>query len=132
MSERRTSLEQQRACFAWECISNVKGHPFAAEYARLAKSVPAQIQVSGLGQTLAFLRARGYDKGRPAGGGANGHYRLLEDVSEWVCRRLGLQQSGLLEWIIMEASTEGYRRATAEAMAFLIWLKRFAEAELGG
>ncbi|RMG70621.1 MAG: hypothetical protein D6711_16870, partial [Chloroflexi bacterium] len=37
----------------------------------------------------------------------------------------------ILKWIQQDASTEDYRRATAEAQAFLIWLKRFAEAELG-
>jgi len=37
----------------------------------------------------------------------------------------------LLYWIVNNAATDEYRRATAETMAFLTWLKRFAEAELG-
>jgi CRISPR-associated protein Cmr5 len=36
----------------------------------------------------------------------------------------------LLNWVV-EKDSVAYRRATAEALAFLNWLKRFAEAELG-
>jgi CRISPR-associated protein Cmr5 len=36
----------------------------------------------------------------------------------------------LLDWVIKDAMTNDYRRATAEAIAFLGWAKRFAEAEL--
>ncbi|MBK7917064.1 MAG: hypothetical protein IPJ94_12530 [Chloroflexi bacterium] len=36
-----------------------------------------------------------------------------------------------MKWIQEDTSTEDYRRATAETQAFLIWLKLFAEAELG-
>jgi len=43
---------------------------------------------------------------------------------------MGLDGKPLLEWIIKTATTEEYRRATSEAISFLIWLKRFAEAEL--
>jgi CRISPR-associated protein Cmr5 len=38
----------------------------------------------------------------------------------------------LLEWVVKDASTDQYRRATTEAIAFLSWVKRFSEAELGG
>jgi len=52
-------------------------------------------------------------------------------VSEWVLGQLHVQDAeGLLHWIMTTASTEDYRRATAEAMAFLVWLKRFSEAEI--
>ena len=30
-----------------------------------------------------------------------------------------------------DAGSDVYRRATAETLAYLVWLKRFAEAELG-
>jgi len=35
----------------------------------------------------------------------------------------------LLQWVL-ENDSVAYRRATTEALAFLTWLKRFAEAEL--
>ncbi|MGQ9532515.1 MAG: type III-B CRISPR module-associated protein Cmr5 [Desulfotomaculales bacterium] len=128
----RRSLEQERASFAWDCIERVKGKAYEKEYSGLAKAAPADIQANGLGQTLAFWRAKGWEKGKPKDGGANAHYQLLEHVSEWVGRRLGLKDIKLLDWTVRRATTEDYRRATAEAMAFLLWLRRFAEAELGG
>jgi len=42
----------------------------------------------------------------------------------------GQEQNDLRGWIAQTASVAEYRRATLEALAFLTWLKRFAEAEL--
>lgn len=137
MSEQR-SLEQQRAAAAWRCVGQVKSDNeqlgprdrYAKEYCGLAKSAPADIQASGLGQTLAFWRAKGYEKGQPKSNGANEHYQLLEHVSNWVGQRLGLQERNMVKWVAEHSTTDAYRRATLEAIAFLIWVKRFAEAEL--
>jgi CRISPR-associated protein Cmr5 len=121
-----------RAKAAWEAVKAAANKDCKKDYGRLAKSVPADIQANGLGQTLAFLRAKGSKDGKPKPEDA--HWLLQEDISSWVMARLGLPQhrKGLLGWITDQASTDDYRRATAEAMAFLVWLKRFAEAELGG
>ena len=43
---------------------------------------------------------------------------------------LGLQTENLVEWVSTSASVNDYRRTMVEAIAVLIWLKRFAEAEL--
>jgi len=133
MSQHR-SLEQERAKMAWECVSNVKGKDYEKEYRQLARSAPADIQSNGLGQTLAFFRARGFEKSKPKSNGQNAHYQLLEHISEWLRKQLGPDQKekNLVKWISTDANTNQYRRATAEAIAFLNWLKRFAEAELGG
>lgn len=119
---RQRSLEQERARAAWECVTAVKGQGYAGKYGQLARSAPADIQANGLGQTLAFWNAKGEDQ----------HRKLLNDVSTWVKGQIKFSETSLLEWVIKTADTDGYRRATAEAIAFLIWLKRFAEAELGG
>jgi len=125
---RQRSLEQQRAAKAWECVSSVKTSNYASKYGSLARSAPADIQANGLGQTLAFWRAKGYQKGKP---GNNEHSRLLLDVSEWVGGRLNVgEKNELLEWICKDADVSGFRHATTEAIAFLSWVKRFAEAEL--
>jgi len=141
---RQRSLEQERAKAAWEKIHAVvernehleEKRRFSKEYGSLAKSAPADIQASGLGQTLAFWRAKGYEKGQPKKNGDNAHYQLLTHLSAWLREQLKLSVSqdpqSVLEWIATQATTDEYRRATAEAIAFLIWLKRFAEAELGG
>jgi len=134
MSQQR-SLEQERAARAWTFVTQVRdnGKDYAKEYGSLAKSAPADIQSNGLGQTLAFWRAKGYDRGKPKANGANAHYQLLVHVSEWTRNQLKLSNSKeVLEWVAKDASTDQYRRATTEAIAFLSWVKRFAEAELGG
>ena len=121
-------LEQDRAREAWRCVQEVRSQKCASSYGSLARSAPADIQISGLGQTLAFWRAKGFEGGRPKG---NEHSYLLEHVSGWIRGRFALKGGqDLVEWIVNEADTGGYRRATAEAMAFLTWVKRFAEAEL--
>lgn len=123
---RQQSLEQKRAAAAWERVVYVRDHgqSYAKKYGQLAKSAPADIQANGLGQTLAFWRAKPKEEHSQA---------LFKDVSDWVKKQMGLStQKTLLEWIIQDARTDEYRRATAEAIAFLNWLKRFAEAELGG
>lgn len=117
---RRRSLEQERAKAAWECVLKAKGEPYAGKYGQLARSAPADIQANGLGQTLAFWNAKGEEH----------HCALFNDVSNWVKSQLRFNDETLLAWIINTADTDGYRRATAEAIAFLIWLRRFAEAEL--
>ncbi len=126
MSRQRT-LEQERAKAAWMNIAQVKGESYRKEYLSLVRSAPADIQISGLGQTLAFWRSKG----------KNEHETLYEHVSGWVMqqveKQLGKQnQQKLLAWISLEATSDQYRQATAETMSFLLWLKRFAEAELRG
>ncbi len=123
MSKQRT-LEQERAKAAWDRISAVKGKPYADKYGQLAKGAPAEIQANGLGQAVSFWRAKG--KREPE------HRDLYDDVSIWLKQKV-TGRDDLIGWIMDEKTTSSqYRRATAEAMAFLLWLKRFAEAELGG
>jgi CRISPR-associated protein Cmr5 len=116
------SLEQKRAAAAWNCIVEVRDHnpSYKGDYGALARNAPADIQTNGLGQTLAFWRAKGKDY----------HKKLYADVSAWMQTQIPESKPNLLEWIMQRASTGEYRRASAEAMAFLNWLKRFAEAEL--
>jgi CRISPR-associated protein Cmr5 len=122
MSQQR-SLEQKRAAQAWDCVTPVKNKNYKKDYLSLARSAPADIQANGLGQTLAFWRAKKKDE----------HNDLYQHVATWVKTQVRFTQpSDLLEWIMKQASTDEYRRATTEAIAFLSWVKRFAEAELEG
>ncbi len=126
MSQQQT-LEQQRAGKAWEAVTRAKGQSqsYQSKYQSLAGSAPTYIQTNGLGQTLAFWRAKGKHRA------TDEHEALYRDVSEWVRGQLKVTQPDLLEWVMGKASTDEYRRATTETVAFLNWLKRFAEAELG-
>ncbi len=119
-------MEQERAKAAWACVKEMLHDPTkAAGYGRAARSAPADIQVNGLGQTLAFWKAR-------AKKSSTAYYEdLLRHLSAWLHSRPGLNEGDLLDWVINTATTDQYRRATAEASAFLVWVKRFAEAEIG-
>jgi CRISPR-associated protein Cmr5 len=120
MSQQR-SLEQKRAAAAWIDVSAVKSQLYEAKYRTLVKGAMADIQTNGLGQTLAFWAAKKEDH----------HKTLLKHISVWVKSQLRIvSPNDLLPWVIQDATIDSYRRATSEAMAFLSWLKRFAEAEL--
>jgi CRISPR-associated protein Cmr5 len=126
MTQQRT-LEQQRAAYAWACVAAVKGMRYAADYGQLAREAALLVQLHGLGQTLAFLVSKRPDKP----GEVTAHLHLARDLSRWVSQQLlGTPRDDLREWIVRQASVAEYRRATLEALAFLAWLKRFAEAEL--
>jgi CRISPR-associated protein Cmr5 len=123
MSTRQT-VEQERARRAMECVIEVSKHEtWKGKYGSLARRAPADIQSNGLGQTLAFWKSKPKDKENAI---------LYDHVSTWVCERLNEWQGKdlLTQLIAANTTTADYRRATAEAQAFLIWLKRFAEAEL--
>ncbi len=121
MSKQRT-LEQERANAAWDRVSAAKRQSYAKKYGQLAKGAAAEIQVNGLGQVVSFWRAKHEVE----------HRALYTDVSNWLRRKV-TGHDDVMAWIVDEQTTSNqYRRATAEAIAFLTWLKRFAEAELGG
>lgn len=129
------SLEQKRAAFAWQKIQDSKRDlppKSQEEYSSLVKKAPADIQTNGLGQTIAFWRAKGFEKGEPKDGGKNPHAQLLYHLTEWLKSKdaLSLQTDNLVHWVSQTAKVDDYRRATSESIAILVWLKRFAEAEL--
>ncbi|MBW2118388.1 MAG: type III-B CRISPR module-associated protein Cmr5 [Deltaproteobacteria bacterium] len=150
----RKTTEQRRARQAWQDIIDVKNaasrvatsvHKEAktedegkseerieGEYKSLARSAPTYILVHGVGQLLAFLKAKGYEKGQPSTNKV--HAWLYQHISSWVCRELdwGHDADLLTKLIEEDATTSQYRRATIETLAYLEWLKRFAEAELRG
>ncbi|BBM69949.1 type III-B CRISPR module-associated protein Cmr5 [Rhodothermus marinus] len=129
------TLEQKRAERAWTCVQEVLSQAqnledpesFKKKYNSLARKVPMLVLTNGLGQTLAFLKAKG--KNDPA----NEHTVLFRHLSNWVVSQVApsptASNGDLLQWVL-ENDSVAYRRATTEALAFLTWLKRFAEAEL--
>ncbi len=123
----RQTLDQQRAQHAWTAVQDVAGRSedFKKKYGSLARRVPMLILTNGLGPTLAFLRSKG--KNDPH----DEHTVLAGHLSTWVLSQIasGTQNQTLLDWVLNHDSND-YRRATTEALAYLVWLKRFAEAEL--
>ena len=99
------------------------GDEWKEKYGSVVRKLPSYILTNGLGQTLAFLKAKG--KGEPG----NEHEILYQHIEEWLQRQLGINNN-LLDWLVNTATSQQYRLATMEALALLQWLKRFAEAEL--
>lgn len=114
MSESKPTPDQQRAKHAWEVVKKIKGQKDAKKFGGAAKKLPVRIMASGLGQSLAFLRAKDQT---PV---------LLETLGDWV---LGKRtQTALLEAVIT-GTTDSLRQHTVETLAYLQWLNRFCEAE---
>ena len=117
MASQQQTLEQKRAAQAWKDVQEAKSKQFKAKYGPLVKKLPSYILTNGLGQTLAFLLAKG--KNDPS----KEHTLLYQQISLWV------SQDDKLINKVMERDSTTYRNLTAETLAYLNWLKRFAEAE---
>lgn len=122
MKDNIRMIEQGRAAFAYrkakEGLSKSKDKDMYVSY---VKKIPMLIKANGLGQTLAFMKAKGKE-----------YKDIYDQIDEWLCQdqnaHLLADASGddLTEKIIsMDSSV--YRQVTTEILAFLNWLRRFAE-----
>lgn len=128
--------EQQRAQHALQSINQVqtKAKKFRDEYKSYAESLPANIVMNGLGQACAMLLAQA---GREKSSGKkkeSAHELLYKHLQDWLCQ--GEQavypaQTDLVEAVINHGQRE-YVRAQFESLAYLNWLKKFAQAYLAG
>jgi CRISPR-associated protein Cmr5 len=121
----RLTLEQQRAQDAWN-----RSEQYSEKHADFAKGLPALIMNSGLMQVLAFC----HEKGKKESG------RHCEDVARdlrmWLNQRFnGVARDPGLEMFmasLMNADARTYQHITAEAFAWLKWLRQMASARKGG
>lgn len=125
----RKTLEQKRAKSAWDEIQKIKGELFESEYASWAKKLPVLVLTNGLGQALAFLKSKSNGNSNTA----TAQRKLLEALNRWLLNPSTFKwednSSDVLQRIV-ESSSDTYRLATMEALAFLNWLRRFAEGYL--
>lgn len=121
------------------------------DYASLVKKLPAMIQTNGLGQTLAFLVAKaGIEKnkvkedksegllynqlqawlirGSEEESSSRGPYWRSEEEEKKEKERDKDEQAALLLYRVIHGDVWRYRQGTREALAFVTWLKSFAEA----
>lgn len=127
----RQTIEQQRAQAAWEAIEAVREasfnlkpkEQFHNDYGTQVRRLPAMIQVNGLASTMAFLKAKG--------GTGKDEKKEFTALYQQMSDRIAvyLLVSDDLMTLIREGSSDQYRRAAAEAIAFGNWLKRYVEAE---
>ncbi|HNI45981.1 MAG TPA: type III-B CRISPR module-associated protein Cmr5 [Chitinophagales bacterium] len=119
----RQKLEQGRAAFAFkQAADGYTQHK--KEYAQYAKKLPMMIKTNGLGAALAFL----YSKQKTWG-------TVLKHIEEWVSSTDNLKthliyketEGSNLVQKILHLDSNNYRIVTIEVLAYLNWLRRFAE-----
>ncbi len=134
------TLDQRRAAFALKAINSLEDVDRCQEYRAYARRLPSTVIRAGLGQALALELAQSASSNE----GAKYHANLLNHVSGWLVAADGwgarspyhsthLRAGGDFTNIdlikaIMAGSEADMIRAQVEVMAFLKWLKIFAEA----
>lgn len=115
----KPTLEQQRAQDAWEKCAGCN-----KDYVNAAKSLPALIMNSGLMQVLAFCHEKG---------GAN--EAVAQHLRLWLAKRFFKSPDrdpgfDVLMGILMKAQPADYQAITAEAFAWLRWMRQMAAARV--
>ncbi len=123
------TLDQRRASHAWNLVGNEAGKLSEAkrkEFGTQAKKLPMRILAAGLGQALAFLEAKDSaddkDKVTP-------QKVLLNGLANWIDQRRDSGGKPRLVARVIEGDADFLRFATAECLAYLQWVVRFADAE---
>ncbi|MBK8638164.1 MAG: type III-B CRISPR module-associated protein Cmr5 [Chromatiaceae bacterium] len=124
-AKNRLTLEQQRAQDAWtQCATYTK------EHVNVAKGLPALIMNSGLMQVLAFC----HEKGQKESGRHN--EAVASHLRHWLQRRFPqwIQSANFAPFMeaLMKAKPNDYQAITAEAFAWLRWMRQMAAARQGG
>ncbi len=119
----KPTLEQERAKDAWQ-----KSDGCCREYMNLAKALPALIMNSGLMQTMAFLHEK---HKKDDGKRQNPHGELAKHLRSWLSERFSGKVPADFEGFmkcLMDADPRTYQDVTAEAMAWLRWMRQMAAA----
>lgn len=117
------TLQQQRAQFALKCLEEVRPE-FRNDYASIAKRLPTMILHSGLGQALAYLKAKRNESKATS--------KLYDHVQLWLkaCPACPYGDAEDIILQLMSGSRQNYQKAQIESLQFLNWLRKFAEAFL--
>jgi len=124
-----SKLEKGRAEFAYRCVEKAieifkDNSKKQKEYKSYTRKIPTMILSNGLGQTLAFIKAKS-EKG-------NTYDLIYSQLTEYmksahtVRIQMPKEKNDFVEWVISCDSSK-YRYITQEILAFLNWLRRFAE-----
>jgi len=121
-------MQQQRAKFALDEVKKVatdQSINIQKEYKSYASALPFMIHANGLGQAAAFYRSKGEN---------DTHFLLYKLLSDWLTKEnqpfhqyKHKGNDALLEGITNE-NMSVYLVAQAEAMVFMDWVKKFANA----
>ena len=137
-----TPLDRKRAADALKAVIElVDQGDVAAGYKSYVKGAPAMVLTLGLGQALATLLARaGNDESKGQGGTPAAYRTLFDHITGWLFGAedptglLGSRQvddrAGRIR-VILDLGQRDYLTLQAEALNYLEWLKKFANALLG-
>jgi len=126
------TLEQERSNYAFKCVSKIKGEPFEKDASSLISKLGTLILTNGLGNTLAFLFAKGKDH----------HLEVIVIISNWLFMQEGQKEPGfkrdnvkvkieeIMRNLVLDASVEQYMYYTEETLRLVNWLRRFSDAML--
>lgn len=116
MATQRNTLEQGRASFAYICAQRSQSE----DYRAAAKKLPMYIKTNGLGAAMAFMKTKSNT--------------LYTDVQDWLKKEectvkplLNWNQGTELSERLVNIDSSAYRAVTIEVLAFLNWLRRFAD-----
>jgi len=118
-------VESGRAKFAWECVkkSLEDTQLKKKEYKSYVKKIPEYIKTNGLGATFAFMFSK-----------KDTYSYIGEQITEWLkkcsIKLVPLEENVSFEILVekvISLDSPTYRALTIEVLAFLNWLRRFAE-----
>lgn len=133
-----TTLDQKRAAHALTRVQTVLENEGGqiSEYRSYVRQFPMLLRQNGLGQAIALKMAQSSRDGGSA------HEQLLDDMLAWLCDKQNGWTTGcyaleperrngeeLIKKIMCQSEADSLR-AQDELMAYLRWLKTFAEALL--
>ncbi len=121
-------LESGRASFAYNCAK--KGaEQNSSEYKSYVKKLPMLIKTNGLASALSFYFANSASEGKVNTNKTYGLiYRQIEDWLKKDNKSLIKFEQDKLVGVLLDTDSNTYRVVTTEVMAFLTWLRRFADA----
>jgi CRISPR-associated protein Cmr5 len=118
------TLDQKRASLAFEHIMGVKRWDKAEQkkYASIVHAMPALLRSAGLSQALHFVRSRRSEK----------QQLFLEHLAAQL-RHIDADIDGPDKLLakVRSADLLEYLRLTHEALACVVWYRRFVQGELG-
>ncbi len=132
MSENQISInkiEGGRVEFAFKKVESAKVYlkEKAKEYRSLIEKLTTMLLTNGLGQTIAFIKAKAEIKN----GNKNAYMIILEQIDEYfkaneIVGTIKKGNENLVKWIITKDTTE-YKLIAQEIVSLFKWLKRFAQ-----
>jgi CRISPR-associated protein Cmr5 len=111
--------DQQLATAVYTCITRIgsQNETYRNKYGSMAHKLPVLIRTAGLAQALTFVQARGESP----------HQELLTHLAEV----MNMQDGAHLAAQSRRAELREYMYLTQQALAALLWYKRFAQSVLG-